>query len=194
MNAAAGPSGPKIYYALSLGVNPLGGPTAPDVLAKMEAQLLALYNNFLNATDADARAIDGNGGADGADAKALAAAAYRHPITKKFAVVLYVEPVFEEMCKPSHNRRRAHSASQPQSCVRTGDSYVRRTPASIGHKFHVGYSDGNGWRDGLWGWMIDRSCGPPHNFTQACTETTNISAPSKIVMLSRFAATDCPSR
>ena len=132
MNAAAGPSGPKIYYALSLGVNPLGGPTAPDVLAKMEAQLLALYNNFLNATDADARAIDGNSGADGADAKALAAAAYRHPISKKFAVVLYVEPVFEEMCKPSHNRRRAHSASQPQSCVRTGDSYVRRTPASIG--------------------------------------------------------------
>ena len=57
------------------------------------------------------------------------------------------------------------------------------------HKFHVGYSDGNGWRDGLWGWMIDRSCGPPHNFTQACTETTNISAPSKVVMLSRFAAT-----
>ena len=138
----------------------------------MGAQLRSLCNKFLNTTDADARAIDGNGGADGADAKALAAAAYRHPITKKFAVVLYVEPVFEEMW----------------------DSYVRRTPASIGHKFHVGYSDGNGWRDGLWGWMIDRSCGPPHNFTQACTETTNISAPSKIATLSRFAATDCPSR
>ena len=130
MNAAAGPSGPKIYYALSLGVNPLGGPTAPDVLAKMEAQLLALYNNFLNATDADARAIDGNSGADGADAKALAAAAYRHPISKKFAVVLYVEPVFEEMCKPSHNRRRAHSASQRQSCVLSGQG----TPTCAGHR------------------------------------------------------------
>ena len=26
--------------------------------------------------------------------------------------------------------------------------YVRKTPASIAHKFHFGYSDGNGWRDG----------------------------------------------
>ena len=29
-----------VYYALSVGVNPLGGPSTPGVLAKMEAQLL----------------------------------------------------------------------------------------------------------------------------------------------------------
>ena len=108
----------------------LGALFTPKALQKTTQKVS--ISVFLNATDADARAIDGNSGADGADAKALAAAAYRHPISKKFAVVLYVEPVFEEMCKPSHNRRRAHSASQRQSCVRTGDSYVRRTPASIG--------------------------------------------------------------
>ena len=118
----------KVSPFQSLGVNPLGGPTAPDVLAKMEAQLLALYSTFLNTTDDDARAIDGNGGADGADAKALAAAAYRHPITKKFAVVLYVEPVFEEMCKPSHNRR--------WPILRLSDSLVsgQGTPTCAGHR------------------------------------------------------------
>ena len=57
------------------------------------------------------------------------------------------------------------------------DEYVQKTPHSIGHKFHVGYSDGNGWRDGLWGWMIDRSCGPPNTFVSPCNETNNVSAP-----------------
>ena len=152
MNAEGGA---KLYYGLMIGVNPLGGPSAPGIMAKMEAQLLSVYNTFLNTTDAAAAAIDGNGGAGGANAAALAAAAWRHPISKKPAVVLYVEPIFEQMW----------------------DDYVKKTPTSIGHTFHVGYSDGNGWRDGLWGWMIDRSCGPPNTFASACNETDNVSTP-----------------
>jgi hypothetical protein len=71
------------------------------------------------------RVYVGDGG-DGHDL--LASAAYRHPISEKPAIVLYVEPIFEQMW----------------------DDYVRRTPGSVAHRFHVGYSDGNGWRDGLW--------------------------------------------
>jgi hypothetical protein len=146
---------PRLYYATSVGVNPLGGPSAPGVLAKMEAQLRVLWNAMLNSTDEAAATIDGNGGEDGADGDALAAAAYRHPVTKKPAVVLYVEPVFEVMW----------------------DDYVRTTPGSIGHHFHVGYSDGSNWRAGLWGWMIDRSCGAPHTPATPCNETVGVSAP-----------------
>eukprot|EP01047_Picozoa_sp_COSAG01_P037791 COSAG01_NODE_3027_length_6704_cov_2.846026_1_plen_88_part_00 len=87
-----------------------------------------MWNTFLNSTDAEVATIDGNDGADAIDAAALASAAYRHPISKKPAIVLYVEPIFEQMW----------------------DDYVRRTPGSVAHRFHVGYSDGNGWRDGLW--------------------------------------------
>ena len=62
------------------------------------------------------------------DAKALAAAAYRHPITKKFAAVLYVEPVLETMRKPSHNRR--------WPTPRLSDSLVpgQGTPTCAGHR------------------------------------------------------------
>jgi len=102
MNGEAGAA--KMHYALSLGVNPLGGPSAPGVLAKMEAQLLSVFNTFINTTDAAAAAIDGNGGADGANAAALAAAAWRHPITKKPAVVLYVEPIFVRTQQSTPNR------------------------------------------------------------------------------------------
>lgn len=121
----------------------------------MEAQLQIVYDELLNSTSTDVAAIDGNGGADGADKAALAAAFYRHPATKKPAVVLYVEPIFESMW----------------------DAYVQRTPHSIGRQFHVGYADGSNWRAGLWGWMIDRSCGPPHSAAVPCNETAGVSAP-----------------
>lgn len=34
------------------------------------------------------------------------------------------------------------------------------------------FSDGNNWREGLYGWMIDRSCGPPHTPDNPCQRTT----------------------
>ena len=40
---------PRLYYAVSVGVNPLGGPSAPGVLAKMEAKLRVLWNAMLNS-------------------------------------------------------------------------------------------------------------------------------------------------
>ncbi len=155
MNRDSPPHAAQMHYTVAVGVNPLGGPSAPGVLEKMEAQLQTVYDAFLNSTSAEAAAIDGNGGADGADEAALAAAFYRHPVTKKPAIVLYVEPNFEPMW----------------------DSYVQGNPHSIGHRFHVGYSDGSNWRAGLWGWMIDRSCGPPHTATAPCQETAGVSTP-----------------
>jgi hypothetical protein len=155
MNRDSPPHAAHMHYSVAVGVNPLGGPSAPGVLQKMEAQLQTVYDALLNSTGAEAAAIDGNGGADGADEAALAAAFYRHPVTKKPAIVLYVEPNFEAMW----------------------DAYVRANPHSIGHRFHVGYSDGSNWRAGLWGWMIDRSCGAPHSAAAPCDETAGVSAP-----------------
>ena len=79
-----------------------------------------MCSTFLNSTDDKAAQINGNNGTDKASAKALAAAAYRHPVSHKPAIVLYAEPKFEAMW----------------------DAYVAATPGSIGHLFHVGYADG----------------------------------------------------
>jgi hypothetical protein len=143
----------KMYYALSVGVNPLGSPTDPATLHKMDAQLLTIWGDFLNATDAEAATIDGNSGGGGGGGGSspctgaeLAAAAFRHPTTRKPVVVLYVEPSFEPLY----------------------DAYLRANASSVGNRFHIGYSDGNNWRPNLWGWMIDRSCGPPHSPAVPC--------------------------
>ena len=63
-----------------MGVNPLGPPTDPATLLKMEAQLLDVYRWFLNASDTDAAAIDGNDGPDAVGGQGLADAAYRYRI------------------------------------------------------------------------------------------------------------------
>ena len=84
-----------------------------------------------NSTDADAYAIDGNSGPAAASGTALAGAGYRHPVSGKPLVVLYVEPSFE----PRYT------------------AWLKANPASIGNRFHIGFSDGNNWRAGLYGWM-----------------------------------------
>lgn len=73
----------RIQYALSVGVNPLGSPTDPAVLGKMESQLMSVWQNFLNVTTNTLKY-------PGANAAALAAAAYRHPVSGKPVVVLSV--------------------------------------------------------------------------------------------------------
>ena len=66
----------KIFYSLSVGVNPLGPATDPATLSKMDNQLQDVWDMFMNTTDAAAAAIDGNGGPNGANAAALADNAY----------------------------------------------------------------------------------------------------------------------
>lgn len=136
-----------MHVALSVGVNPLGSPTDPATPGKMDAQLLDVWNMFYNSTDADAYAIDGNSGPAAANGAALAGAGYRHPVSGKLLVVLYVEPSFE----PRYT------------------AWLKANPASIGNRFHIGFMDGNNWRAGLYGWMIDRSCGPPNTPDAPCT-------------------------
>ena len=121
----------KMHVAQMVGVNPLGSPTDPATLGKMDAQLLDVWNMFYNSTDADAYAIDGNSGPAAASGAALAGAGYRHPVSGKPLVVLYVEPSFE----PRYT------------------AWLKANPASIGNRFHIGFSDGNNWRAGLYGWM-----------------------------------------
>ena len=141
----------KIFYSLSVGVNPLGPATDPATLSKMDNQLQDVWDMFMNTTDAAAAAIDGNADAKtGANAAALAGAAYKHPITGKPLIILYVEPSFEY-------RYGLYLKSLPET--------------AIGNRYHIGYSDGNNWRAGLYGWMIDRSCGPPNTPDNPCNET-----------------------
>ena len=141
----------RLRYALMVGVNPCGPYFLPAALTCMERELQLAFDTFLNTTDAAARAIDGNGGADGADAAALAAAAYRHPVSLLPLVVLYVEGCFQPLW----------------------EAYLRTNQSSIGHRFHIGYSDGQYWRDGMYGWMIDRSCATVNPMASACKANNN---------------------
>jgi hypothetical protein len=138
----------KMSYGLMVGVNPCGPWYLPAALTCMERELQLVYDTFLNTTDASAWAIDGNAG--GADAATLGAAAHRHPLTKKPLVVLYVEGCFQPIW----------------------DDYLKKNRSSIGHQFHIGYSDGQYWRDGMYGWMIDRSCADVNPISMACKANT----------------------
>ena len=152
-SGSGGGNGNTMSFALSVGVNPLGSPTDPATLPKMEAQLQYVFDTFFNTTDAAVRAIDGNNGTDAASAAELAAAAYRDPTDGKPLVVLYVEQVFEPLW----------------------NAWMKRTPASVGNRFHVGYEDGmENWRPGLYGWMIDRSCAGPHSPATPCNEKAGV--------------------
>ena len=71
--------------------------------------------------------MNGNGEANGATATMLATAAYRHPISNKPLVILYVEGCFQPVW----------------------ENYLTTHPQSIGHQFHAGYADGQYWRDGM---------------------------------------------
>jgi hypothetical protein len=139
-NAEKRASGGKIHFALSVGVNPLGGATDPNTLPKMEAQLESVWQTFLNtSTETGAKA---------------AAAAYRHPADNKPLVVLYVEPIFEKLYE-------AYMQAHPE-----------KTPFSA--RFHRGYSNGNNDRAGLYGWMINRTCGPPNTPEEPCSTKADV--------------------
>ena len=140
----------KMRYASMIGVNPCGPWNLPAALPCMEGQLKLLFDRFLNASDAAAKAMNGNGEPNGANATTLAKAAYRHPISGKPLVILYVEGCFQPMW----------------------DQYLKTHPLSIGHHFHVGYSDGQYWRDGMYGWTIDRSCATVKSWSAACSTAT----------------------
>ena len=107
----------KLYYTLSVGVNPLGSPSDPSTLGKMDSQLDDVWNMFLNSTDDKVFSIDGNHGNDAANAKALSKAAFRHPVSGKPLLILYVEPSFE---------------------VRYTE-YLKVNTSSIGNRFHIGF-------------------------------------------------------
>ena len=68
--------------------------------------------------------------------------------------MLYVEPSFEPLFT----------------------QYVRDHPdlAPFSARFHIGFADGNNWRSGLYGWMIDRTCGPPNTPDVPCGSVTNV--------------------
>mmetsp|Transcript_25406 Transcript_25406/g.72350 ORF Transcript_25406/g.72350 Transcript_25406/m.72350 type:complete len:740 (-) Transcript_25406:329-2548(-) len=153
----------KIYYALAVGVNPLGPFSDPATLPVMEVQLQQVWSMFLNASDQEVHAFDGNEGPTQIGAAELAAAAYRGPSGKPL-VVLYVEQGFEPLW----------------------NQWMQQNPESVGHRFHIGYADGNeNWRPGAYGWMIDRSCAPPHSPDKACSDTPGIDVtiqPDKEVM------------
>lgn len=69
-------------------------------------------------------------------------------------VILYVEPYFEFVFE-------AYMKEHPEL-----------TPYS--RKFHIGYANGNNNEPGLWGWMIDRSCGPPHTPKDPCGSIADV--------------------
>ena len=140
----------QLRYASMIGVNPCGPWNHPAALVCMEGQLTLLFNRYLNATDAAVKAMNGNGEANGANATMLAKAAYRHPVSGKPLVILYVEGCFQPVW----------------------DDYLQTHPQSIGHQFHVGYSDGQVWRDGMYGWAIDRSCATVKSVSTACSTFT----------------------
>eukprot|EP00039_Didymoeca_costata_P033454 m.42417 g.42417 ORF g.42417 m.42417 type:complete len:741 (-) comp9880_c0_seq2:143-2365(-) len=141
-------NGTRMHYSFSFGVNPLGSYDDPAVLPKMEEQFQQYYNMFIN-TSSNGGGVPGYGGGE-----ALADAAFRHPVTNKPVVVLYVEPQFEQIWS---NYQEQHPELTTYSRM-----------------FHIGYADGNNWRPGLWGWMIDKTCGPPNTYTQPCGSTATV--------------------
>jgi hypothetical protein len=93
--------------------------------------------------------MHGNG-ESGANATMLARAAYRHPVSGKPLVILYVEGCFQPIW----------------------ENYLKTHPWSIGHQFHAGYADGQYWHSGMYGWTIDRSCAKVDPFAEACATAT----------------------